>query len=1072
MTEEQQEKQQKTAGKRRRTLKFALRIVAGCVSLVLLAVLVMQAALWSGVFWLQSASGQQWMARTLAQVSENSGVRISVDGINGPNLRGFGVAHLRLSDAEGDFLTAQDVKLSLDVSHLLSRALSLSLTAAEIDLLRLPLIRGDAGQAAQDITLPDLYFSSIRLSSLDIEKLVIAPAVAGSAIETGVTGDAGVKLDGQGLTVNFLLALSQEKVPLMPRKIEGKARIVLPEGKITVSDFTASGPQYELTAKGKYGIRGDALETHTTLKTAAMPQLGGGSLDLAADVTGTVAVPLVSAKGVLSLPETVAPGLDDIAFELSTDKTLAGHALAKTKWRDLPAKLAADYSFTDGVLTLDDIKGDAPDIAVKGGVKLDTATKIATGKIAARFDLARYRELAGHDIDGNGSADITLSSQDGHQAADIDMKLTSARYEGYGAAGVTAHAEYKDFSAVWPDRAQATLKDAKLDGIGLPRLSAIITPAQDGQFRLEADGQALFPQTLGFKGTAVLGGDTPETAYARDIAFNLAPRKGSIRVTGVASLEKIDIELQPKNVPLDALPVAVPAVVASVEATGKVKISGTPAAPRIESSLDFSPVALRKDVPALVTHADATLADGKLDVNATGKGKGVRKLRAHINMPLSLSLYPFSISDIGNAPLSATIDADMELKPLTAALLPADMVLNGNATVTAEAHGTVASPQLSGDAVLTQGYFRDETAGFALKAVELHASVANDTLRLTSFSARDEKNGTITATGTVGYASPSLPVDLSIKAQDIGHFVNQDAFNGDFSGDLTLKGDRDGYKMGGTVKAGEVNITIPDRFDSDIPRLNVVREKTQGKRAPDFMQAVALHVDFSAPNRVFVRGWGLDAEFGGAVAITGTLKEPLFDGTLESRRGRYEEFGRVFTFDHAALRFQGTVPPSPYLDIQAVTKVDDITAQVNLTGSVKEPAIALSAVPAMPQDEVLSHILFGKDMSKISPFQAVQLASSLRRLTGKGGNGFEPLGAIRKATGLENLQVETDENGGTTVGAGKYITDKVYLEAEKGSGEKSGAAALKIDITPHLKAESKIGQDNKSGGSLNWEWDY
>lgn len=1072
MTEEQENKNQKPAGKRRRALRLALRVAAGCISLALLAVLVMQAALWSGVFWLQSASGQQWMAHTLAQVSEDSGVKITVDGISGPNLRGFGVAHLRLSDAEGDFLTAEDVKVSLDVSRLLSRALSLSLTAAEIDLLRLPAARGDAGRAARDITLPDLYFSAIRLSSIYIEKLVVAPAVAGSAIETGVTGDAGVTLDGKGLGINLLLALSQEKDPLLPRKIEGKAHIALPEGRVTVSDFTASGPQYELAAKGKYGIRDDTLETHTTLKTAAMPQLGGGSLDLVADVTGTVAVPLVSANGKLSLPETVAPGLDDIAFELSTDKTLAGHAQAKTKWGDLPATLAADYSFADGVLTLDDIKGDAPDIAVKGGVKLDTATKIATGKIAARFDLGRYRELAGHDIDGNGSADIDLSSRDGKQAADIDMNLSSARYEGYNAAGVTAHAAYKDFSAVWPDRAQVALKGAKLGDIALPRLSAVITPSRDGQFRLEADGRALLPQTLGFKGTAVLGGDTLGTPYARDIVFNLAPRKGSIRVTGAASLEKIDIELQPKNVPLDALPVSVPAPIASVTATGKVNVSGTPAASRIDAALDFSPVTLRKDVPALVTHADATLADGKLDVNATGRGKGVRKLRADINIPLSLSLYPFSISDVGNAPLAAAIDADMELKPLTAALLPADIVLNGNATVKAEAHGTVASPQLSGDAALTKGYFRDETAGFALKAIDMRASVSSDTLRLTSFSARDEKNGTVTASGTIGYAAPSLPVDLSIKAQDIGHFVNQDAFNGDFSGDLTLKGDRDGYKMGGAVKAGEVNITIPDRFDSDIPRLNVVREKTKGKRAPDFMQAVALHVDFSAPNRVFVRGWGLDAEFGGAVAITGTLKEPLFDGALESRRGRYEEFGRVFTFDHAYLRFQGTVPPSPYLDIQAVTKLDDITAQVNLTGPVKEPAIALSAVPPLPQDEVMSHILFGKDMSKISPFQAVQLASSLRRLTGKGGSGFEPLGAIRKATGLENLQVETDENGGTTVGAGKYITDKVYLEAEKGSGEKSGAAALKIDITPHLKAESKIGQDNKSGGSLNWEWDY
>jgi translocation and assembly module TamB len=125
----------------------------------------------------------------------------------------------------------------------------------------------------------------------------------------------------------------------------------------------------------------------------------------------------------------------------------------------------------------------------------------------------------------------------------------------------------------------------------------------------------------------------------------------------------------------------------------------------------------------------------------------------------------------------------------------------------------------------------------------------------------------------------------------------------------------------------------------------------------------------------------------------------------------------------------------------------------------------------LPQDEVLSRILFGKGMTKISPFQAIQLASTLRRFSGNGG-GFEPLGMFRKATGLDDLQVERDEKGATTVGAGKYITDKVYLEAEAGSGESSGAAKVKIDLTPHVKAESKIGRDNKTGGGLMWQWDY
>src|SRR5690606_24736342 len=102
---------------------------------------------------------------------------------------------------------------------------------------------------------------------------------------------------------------------------------------------------------------------------------------------------------------------------------------------------------------------------------------------------------------------------------------------------------------------------------------------------------------------------------------------------------------------------------------------------------------------------------------------------------------------------------------------------------------------------------------------------------------------------------------------------------------------------------------------------------------------------------------------------------------------------------------------------------------------------------------------FGKSMNRITPFQAFQLTQTVQRFSGRGGGGFDPLGQLRAATGLDDIRVDTDESGESSVGVGKYLTDKVYLEVEKGRGEASGAANIKVEITPAISLESKIGQD-------------
>ncbi len=284
--------------------------------------------------------------------------------------------------------------------------------------------------------------------------------------------------------------------------------------------------------------------------------------------------------------------------------------------------------------------------------------------------------------------------------------------------------------------------------------------------------------------------------------------------------------------------------------------------------------------------------------------------------------------------------------------------------------------------------------------------------------------------------------------------------------------DGDNYKVSGTISPNNININLPEKFTTSAQQLNIVTSKTKAAKSKKVANNIELNLLINAPDKIFVRGWGLDAEFGGKVRITDHLNDPKFNGEFGFLRGGYSEFGKNFKIARAKLSFTGSVPPSPYLDILAEIEAGDKTAQISINGSALKPEISFSSNPSMPEDEVLSYILFGSGLDTISPFQAIQLVQTLRRFSGQGGSGIDPIGELRSITGLDNLNFETGEDGNSSVGAGKYISDNVYLELETGSGENANSATIEIELTPSITIESEIGQDARSGAAIMWKRDY
>ena len=204
--------------------------------------------------------------------------------------------------------------------------------------------------------------------------------------------------------------------------------------------------------------------------------------------------------------------------------------------------------------------------------------------------------------------------------------------------------------------------------------------------------------------------------------------------------------------------------------------------------------------------------------------------------------------------------------------------------------------------------------------------------------------------------------------------------------------------------------------------------------------------------------------------VGGTTTNPQLSGTARVVRGDYDFAGKRFEFDPASVVYLSTHAADIRLDLLATRDDPSLTAGVRIRGTADRPEITLTSTPTLPNDEVLSQVLFGRTASQLSPLEAAQLASTLSSLTG--GGGFDVIGNLRTFAGLDRLAL----GGGTaasgvTVSGGKYLTNNVYLELT-GGGREGSSAQVEWRLKRNLSVVSKVGQQTGGSLAIRWRRDY
>ncbi len=482
------------------------------------------------------------------------------------------------------------------------------------------------------------------------------------------------------------------------------------------------------------------------------------------------------------------------------------------------------------------------------------------------------------------------------------------------------------------------------------------------------------------------------------------------------------------------------------------------------------------------------------DMAQTGLGQTPLAAPLTFAVPMYLSSGGFPLPDM-NAPFRADLVWLGEIAPLWEFAMMPDRDLSGLAAINMNVGGRLSSPRFKGSAYMAAGQFEDREHGIMLSNIELgaHASSRKDfSLTLT---ATDGGEGKLGIEGSIELGSEP---NLNLRGR-IEHLspLHRDDLKLLITGLVAVTGplSRPNVNVQTIIEQGEVTL-LDSLMTGSIPTLEIYDpENGQEKRK----EGALLDISVDIPRRFYIRGRGLDSEWKGRLKVAGPSSSPEIKGILQPVRGQFNILSRNFKIAQGGIEFAGGTRINPALNLALTYSSSNINAIVRIGGNLDHPSINMESSPPLPQDEVLAHVLFGKSVSDLSRFEALQLANGLRTLSG-GGESFDLLVDMRETTGLDVLRVGSSDGsqqggpqvsgqsgsanlapagsggsapgqGQATLEAGKYINDSIYVGVDKGINQENTTVRVEIELFPRVTLQGSSSPDSSQVG-VGWKKDY
>lgn len=367
---------------------------------------------------------------------------------------------------------------------------------------------------------------------------------------------------------------------------------------------------------------------------------------------------------------------------------------------------------------------------------------------------------------------------------------------------------------------------------------------------------------------------------------------------------------------------------------------------------------------------------------------------------------------------------------------------------------------MSGKMSIIDGTIAISTLPVPILNADISAQITRGRATLDGRANYGEQKSRIVTSGWADLVNLSQ-FDIKLKSDPISMRL-QSGIEARLTSDIRFASAPDGmYLASGQINISDLFVDLGQIVISNPDRLTVIHQGISQTHR-DFLESmgllkhlnqtktsrfpVRLDIKLVAPNRIFVRGRGVDAEFGGSMELSGTTTAPEPLGEFRLIRGRMDLLTKRVNIAQGRLVFLGTADPEISLKAD-VSGQDGDTLYIDITGRVSKPLLNLTSDSGRPSEEVLAQVLFGKAMEGLSPTQAILLVNALRTFGSPKPSVME---RIRATSGLDDLDIDQSQNGEVAVSAGKYINDNAYIEF-KIDATGTSQSRLNIDLTKRVK---------------------
>jgi autotransporter translocation and assembly factor TamB len=410
--------------------------------------------------------------------------------------------------------------------------------------------------------------------------------------------------------------------------------------------------------------------------------------------------------------------------------------------------------------------------------------------------------------------------------------------------------------------------------------------------------------------------------------------------------------------------------------------------------------------------------------------------------------------------------------------------LSGQFQADVHVGGTLEAPRLD-------GIIQTQNAGFSVASTGVTYSngiarllFEDDRLIVDRFEVSDDDQDRLVAIGQLGIVRRAVgEMNMQVSASQF-KILDNDLGSVEIETDLRVTGDAAKPVIAGEIRseAGRLEVDrILELLGRNPYSVTATVATSDAAVAPDataptpslgLYASSTVDIHLVLPDDLLLRGRNMHASFSRIglgdmnVTVGGDVRirkdpggQPDAIGTVSVVRGFYDFQGRRFeVLRDSQIRFQGTRPVDPALQVDAQREISGVTAIVNIRGTARQPQVRLSSNPPLDEADVLSLIVFNQPINQLGEGERMNLAERAGGLAV--GYLASPLAnSIADALDLDVFEIRTSGNevGSTSVALGQQIGSRLFVSFRQEFGsEELSQLSFEYRINELLRVVSRV----------------